>query len=132
MPVVIFSGVNNHNRTTIFASAIVSNETTETYVWLLEQFLSVMKGKEPIAIITDSAPAMKNAIKTVFPRSHHRLCAWHLVVNANKNIANPLFTQEFKNCMYGDYDVGKFEWKWAEMVAKFGAEENSWVQQTYE
>lgn len=27
-----FSGVNNHNKTIVFASAIVSNETEETYV----------------------------------------------------------------------------------------------------
>ncbi|KAJ1389588.1 MULE transposase domain [Sesbania bispinosa] len=31
-PVVIFSGVNHHNHTTIFACGIVSNETEETYV----------------------------------------------------------------------------------------------------
>ncbi|KAJ1376079.1 MULE transposase domain, partial [Sesbania bispinosa] len=43
LPVVIFSGVNNHNRTTIFATVVVANECEETYVWLLEQFSKVMK-----------------------------------------------------------------------------------------
>ncbi|KAJ1421606.1 MULE transposase domain [Sesbania bispinosa] len=43
MPLVVFCGVNNHNRSTIFAAAIIANETEETYVWLLEQFSRAMK-----------------------------------------------------------------------------------------
>lgn len=35
-PFVVFSGVNNHNQTIVFASALVANETEDTYVWLLE------------------------------------------------------------------------------------------------
>ena len=74
-PLVIFSGVNHHNQTTIFRAAIVSNETEETYVWILEQFLLAMKGKCLISVITDGDLAMKNAIRTVFPKPYHRLCA---------------------------------------------------------
>ncbi|KAJ1443658.1 MULE transposase domain [Sesbania bispinosa] len=43
MPLVVFCGVNNHNRSTIFAAAIIANETEETYVWILEQFSKAMK-----------------------------------------------------------------------------------------
>ncbi|XP_057426478.1 protein FAR1-RELATED SEQUENCE 5-like [Lotus japonicus] len=132
LPIVVFSGVNNHNRTTIFAIAVVTNETEETYVWLLEQFLAAMNGKQPVAVITDGHPSMRNAIRKVFPNAYHRLCAWHLLQNANRNIGNPLFTQGFKNCMFGDYDVGKFKRKWDELVLKLGLVDNSWVQDTYE
>jgi len=85
-PFVVFSGVNHHNQTIIFATAIVSNEVEGTYVWLLEQFLAAMKGKAPISVITDGDLAMRNAIKRVFPKSYHRLCAWHLLRNAMSNI----------------------------------------------
>ncbi|XP_057422495.1 protein FAR1-RELATED SEQUENCE 5-like [Lotus japonicus] len=129
--VVVFSGVNNHNRTTIFATAIVANETEETYVWLLEEFLKAMDGKHPKTVITDGAVVMKNAIHRVFPNVQHRLCAWHLLCNANTRIGNPQFTQAFKRCMFGDYDVGKFEKKWDDMVAKFGLQNNKWVQAQY-
>ncbi|XP_057420178.1 protein FAR1-RELATED SEQUENCE 5-like isoform X1 [Lotus japonicus] len=132
LPVVIFSGVNNHNRTTIFATAVVANETEETYVWLLEHFLRAMDGKHPKAVITDGAVVMKNAIQRVFPNAHHRLCAWHLLCNANTNIGNPLFTQAFRWCMFGDYDIGKFQKKWDEMVAKFGLQNNKWVKGLYD
>lgn len=34
-PLVVFSGVNHHNQSIVFAAAIVSNEIEATYVWLL-------------------------------------------------------------------------------------------------
>jgi hypothetical protein len=74
-PFVVFSGVNHHNQTIVFATAIVTRETEETYVWLLEQLLTAMKGKHPLSVITDGDTAMKNAIKRTFPNAHHRLCA---------------------------------------------------------
>lgn len=95
-PVVIFSGVNNHNQTIVFASAIVANETEETYVWLLEQFTEAMKEKVPTSVITDGDMAMRNAIKKVFLDAHHRLCACHLIRNAANNIRIPAFVLEFK------------------------------------
>ena len=41
-PVVVFSGVNHHNQSILFAAAIVVKETNETYAWLLERFLEAM------------------------------------------------------------------------------------------
>ncbi|KAF1862439.1 hypothetical protein Lal_00026973 [Lupinus albus] len=71
-PVVIFSGVNHHKQTTVFATVVVSNETDETYVWLLEKFFEAMNGKHPKFVITDGDLSMKNAIRRVFPEVHHR------------------------------------------------------------
>lgn len=76
---VDFFGVHNHNCSTIFVVALVSNETEETYVWVLEKLLEAMKGKEPNVVITDGDNAVRNAIKRVFPKAHHELCAWHLL-----------------------------------------------------
>lgn len=132
LPFVVFSGVNHHNETTIFGSAIIGNEKEETYVWLLEQFKEAMKGKEPSSIITDGDIAMRNAIKMVFPGAHHRLCAWHLTRNATSNIGIPEFTAAFANCMLGDYEVGEFERKWKDMVEKFGVAEHRWILEMYE
>lgn len=76
---VVFSGVNYHNNIVVFAVAIVAKETEDTYIWLLEQLLESMKGKAFSSVITDGNMAMINAIRRVFPKSHHRLCAWHLI-----------------------------------------------------
>ena len=42
MPFIPFVGLNNHRKTTVFGCAIVSDETEETYVWLLQTFLRSM------------------------------------------------------------------------------------------
>lgn len=112
---MIFSGVNNHNQTVIFATALVSDETEQKYVLLLEQFVDAMKGKAPVSVTTDGDLAMKNAIKSAFPYVHHRLCVWHLICNANSNVHILGFMKSFKKCMLGDFEVGKFENLWDEI-----------------
>ncbi|XP_025660938.1 protein FAR1-RELATED SEQUENCE 5-like [Arachis hypogaea] len=44
-PFVVFIGVNHHNQTVVFAACIVTDETDETYIWVLQQFLEAMKGR---------------------------------------------------------------------------------------
>lgn len=74
-PILVFSGVNNHNHTLVFGSAVIANETNDTYVCLLEQSIEAIKDRMPTSVITDGDMAMRIAIKKVFPNSHHRLCA---------------------------------------------------------
>jgi hypothetical protein len=131
-PLVVFSGVNHHNQSIVFCGAIVCDETEETYVWLLEQFLAAMGGKSPTSVITDGDLAMRNAIRRVFPECHHRLCAWHLIRNACTNVGKKQFVRKFKQCMLGDYDVGEFKQMWEKMVIEFGMETNKWVKEMYE
>ncbi|RYR25571.1 hypothetical protein Ahy_B02g059383 [Arachis hypogaea] len=131
-PLVVFSGVNHHNQTVVFAAALVADEKEETYVWLLQQLQTSMKGKAPVSIITDGDRQMKSAIEQVFPEAHHRLCAWHLLRNATSNIGKPKFTRMFRDCMLGDYEVRTFQRKWFEMVEKFGVVDKRWVQDMYE
>ncbi|KAF1885732.1 hypothetical protein Lal_00002631 [Lupinus albus] len=131
-PVVIFSGVNHHNQTTVFAAAVVSNETEETYVWLLEKFLEAMNGKHPKCVITDGDLSMKNAIRRVFPEVHHRLCAWHICNNAGKNIKKKNFHKDFQKVMYADVEIEDFNMMWEELINKHGLHNNAWVAQIFD
>lgn len=45
--------------------ALLSNETAQTYTWLLQTFLSNMQSKKPNSIIIYSDKAMAKAIKRV-------------------------------------------------------------------
>ena len=45
--------MNNHLQTIVFGSVIISNESEDTYVWFLEKFVEVMKGKYLKSIITN-------------------------------------------------------------------------------
>ncbi|KHN16236.1 Protein FAR1-RELATED SEQUENCE 5 [Glycine soja] len=131
-PFVVFSSVNHHNQTIVFAAAIVTDETKETYVWLLEQFLEAMKGKAPSSIITDGDLAMRNAITRVMPSVFHKLCAWHLLRNALSHVGDKQVLKWLKNLMLGDFEVVTFEEKWKEMIATFELEDNSWIAELYE
>jgi len=131
-PFVVFSRINHHNQTIVFGSGLVMNETEDTYVWLLDQFLTAMKGKAPVSVITDGDLVMKNAIKKVFMNVHHRLCSWHLLRNASANIGIPEFMPYLKRCMLGDIEVDKFEELWSEMVHKFSLEQNNWIKELYD
>ncbi|KAH9745342.1 protein FAR1-RELATED SEQUENCE [Citrus sinensis] len=84
-PLVMLVGVNNHYATCFFGCALLVDETVETYMWVLETFLSAMNNKKPISVVTDGDRAMRKAIKKVIPEARHRLCVWHLQRNAQSN-----------------------------------------------
>ncbi|KAL4365201.1 hypothetical protein AHAS_Ahas07G0082400 [Arachis hypogaea] len=130
-PLVVFSGVNHHNQTIIFAVALIWDEEKDTYKWLLQQLKVAMNGKAPISVITDGDLSMKFAIEKEFPNAHHRLCAWHLIRNATSNIGKPEFTSMFKTCMLGDYEIDVFRQKWFEIIERFGVENKNWVLDMY-
>ncbi|XP_021730585.1 protein FAR1-RELATED SEQUENCE 5-like [Chenopodium quinoa] len=48
-----FVGINCHWRTTMFGCAFISDEKTDTFVWLLKIFKKSMCGIEPKSIFTD-------------------------------------------------------------------------------
>ncbi|XP_025684705.1 protein FAR1-RELATED SEQUENCE 5-like [Arachis hypogaea] len=131
LPVIVLSGVNHHNQTCVFAAAMVSCESQDSYKWVLRRFLECMRGKAPKAFITDGDPSMRLAIMHVFPDAHHRLCAWHLLRNATAHVSQPRFTQLFKQCMLADIEVHEFERQWEAMVGECGVREVEWVMDLY-
>ena len=97
---MILVGVNHHFRTNVFGVALLADETTSTFIWVLEQFLDCMERKHPKVIVTDGDNAMRSAISQVFPSSLHRLCAWHLDTNAASNVPDGEFKIKFTKLMY--------------------------------
>ncbi|XP_073133747.1 protein FAR1-RELATED SEQUENCE 5-like [Henckelia pumila] len=77
-----FVGLNHHMQNVLFVLAFMSDETESSFEWLFRTFLDSMNGKQPETIFSDQCQAMMNAINTVFPHSHHRLCQWHINQNA--------------------------------------------------
>lgn len=63
-PLVIFSRCNHHSQNVIFGAALVLDETTETYQWMLKCFLEAMRNTQPNAFVTDEDLAMKEAVRT--------------------------------------------------------------------
>jgi zinc finger SWIM domain-containing protein 3 len=46
-----------------------------------------MRGNHPSIIFTNQDAAMAGAITYVFPNTSHRLCLWHIYLNASKHLA---------------------------------------------
>ena len=45
MPFIIFVGINHHYSTTVFGCALVADETSDNYEWVLNVFLHAMGEK---------------------------------------------------------------------------------------
>ena len=86
LPFVPFIGLNHHRSTVVFGVGIVSDETVETYEWLLQTFLEAMSNKHPRSVITDGDAAMRKAIKKVLTTTDHRLCSWHIEQNMIRHL----------------------------------------------
>ncbi|GKV25485.1 hypothetical protein SLEP1_g34922 [Rubroshorea leprosula] len=103
MPFAPFIGVNNHFQSTLLGCALLADESSTTFTWLMKTWVRAMGGKPPNAIITDQDKAMKVAIASVFHDTRHR--SW---------------TRE------------KFEERWQEMIRRFELVEDEWLQTLYE
>ena len=53
MSFALFVGVNHHGQSILLGCGLVSNENTETFVWLFREWLSCMSDVPSKAIITD-------------------------------------------------------------------------------
>jgi zinc finger SWIM domain-containing protein 3 len=140
-------GTNHHKQTIIFGCALIFNESIESFVWLFETFLTFMSGKHPSTIFTDQDAAMAGAIAYVFPNTSHRLCLWHICLNAAKHLSHVIhesnkneldknesdnkFLSDFKKYVYEDRSETYFIEKWHESLAKYNLEENSWMTNLY-
>jgi hypothetical protein len=50
MPLAIFVGFINQLQNVVFALALIRDERTDTFEWVLQQFKNCMDGKNPITI----------------------------------------------------------------------------------
>ncbi|XP_059591593.1 protein FAR1-RELATED SEQUENCE 5-like [Vitis vinifera] len=130
-PLVVLVGVNHHHQTVVFCCALLIDESVWTYEWVLETFLDAMMNKKPISVVTDGDKAMRKAIKKVLPDTCHRLCSWHLQLNAFTNVHIKDFSSIFARCMFMRGNEEEFEKVWHEMVANLGLNENRWVTEIY-
>ncbi|XP_071906211.1 protein FAR1-RELATED SEQUENCE 5-like [Coffea arabica] len=131
-PLVVLARVNNHFGTIIFGSALLSEETTEAYEWILGTLVKANGGKKPISVITDSDKSMRRAIENLLPNARHRLCIFHLKRNAETGTNKcSMFTSMFAKFMKKAIPIEEFEKEWHAVVASCGLDGNGWVKKMY-
>ncbi|KAE8655080.1 hypothetical protein F3Y22_tig00117034pilonHSYRG00691 [Hibiscus syriacus] len=126
-PIMSIVGVNHHYNTILFATTIIANETSQSFEWVLQNFLEAMMNKSPISIVTDGDRAMQRAIKSIIPYAKHKLYSWHLSRNAQANIGDPKFTATFSKCMASWWTTEEFDIQWLSVVSEFNVEKHPLV-----
>ncbi|GJX85934.1 reverse transcriptase domain-containing protein [Tanacetum coccineum] len=90
---VPFTGIDNHHRSVTLAAALLSNETAESYGWLLRAFKKAFS-REPMVMVTDQDPAMKIAVEKEFCNSRHRFCMWHIMEKLSTKASYPRLNRD--------------------------------------
>ncbi|XP_026378300.1 protein FAR1-RELATED SEQUENCE 5-like [Papaver somniferum] len=134
--ITTMNGVNDHGMSVLFGMTLLLDETTESFVWVFDSFLSAMSGKHPKTIFTDQAQAIGNAIKQLMPTTHHRLCLWHIHQNAAKHlahvyVANKDFVKDFEHCIYMAETKEDFGSLWKSMIEKYSLSDIEWLTNLY-
>ncbi|XP_021321752.1 protein FAR1-RELATED SEQUENCE 5 [Sorghum bicolor] len=136
MPFGLFVRVNNHFQSVVFGGVLLTSEKTEDFEWAFANFKDIMKGKEPMTILTDQCQAMAAAIKTTLQTSRHRWCKWHVLRKAKQWLGNVYtkntgFKSEFNKLVTEEVSIIKFERRWRQLVRKYGVEKNKYLKRIY-
>ncbi|KAL2926734.1 Protein FAR-RED IMPAIRED RESPONSE 1 [Bienertia sinuspersici] len=136
LPFANFVGVNHHGQTILLGCALVRNEDTETYKWVMRESLECMGGVQPGGIITDQSVPMAKAIEQVLPDSRHRLCVWHILSKVPRKLLAVKKVGEvhkkMKDVVYDSLSIEEFECRWIELIRSFNLEGNEWLNSLWE
>ncbi|KAK9269015.1 hypothetical protein L1049_000783 [Liquidambar formosana] len=85
-PFAVFVGFGYHRVIVVFGAALMYDETAESFTWLFETFLEAMSNKPPKTILIDQDAIMAKVVSKAMPYIFHKLCKWHILQNAIKNV----------------------------------------------
>lgn len=79
-----FTGIDKHEKCVTFAFVLLFKEDIPHFKWAFDEFLKAI-GRNPVCIITDQCPSMRQTIPMSFSATEefsatkHRLCMWHIM-----------------------------------------------------
>lgn len=123
MPLSLFLTVDNNTRSRLVAQALVSDETTESYKWILECTKKATM-IEPLVFVTDADPAMDAAIGQTYETAYQIHCIFHISENLPKNTKSKLsnqydeFVRDFYQCRNSLCEELFYE-RWSKLTDKY-------------
>ncbi|EXX68017.1 hypothetical protein RirG_108960 [Rhizophagus irregularis DAOM 197198w] len=120
----VFMVKDNYGRFQNVANALVEDELSSTYLWILKCLMKATDNIIPKSIWTDFEPELINAISQVFPNTQHFLCLFHIWQNIIKHLKTPLgsnfnnFSKAFYSCK-NSLSIEIFEQRWEFMIKTF-------------
>ncbi|KAL2519513.1 Protein FAR1-RELATED SEQUENCE 5 [Abeliophyllum distichum] len=131
-----FVGVNHHGQTVIFGCGLLSDETTESFVWLFTKFIEAMPNHTaPGVIITDQDAAIARAISIVLPSTLHRFCMWHILNKFSEKMNVVLYNDQYHrlvNIIKKSESPAEFEQQWIEVMETTELGNNEWLSSLFE
>ncbi len=106
------------------ANALVEDELSSTYVWILQCLVKATENTVPKSFWSDSEPGLINAVSQVFPNIPHFYCLYHIWQNIIKHFKGKLgakfhsFSQAFYSCRNA-LSTELFEQRWELMMNTF-------------
>ena len=79
-------------RSYLIAQALISDETTESYKWILECTKNTTI-TEPLVFVTDADPAADAAIGQIYENTYSIYCIFHISENLSRNLKSKLYDQ---------------------------------------
>ncbi|XP_056685594.1 protein FAR1-RELATED SEQUENCE 5-like [Spinacia oleracea] len=114
MPFSPFVGVNHHGKSI--------------------EWLKCM-GKPPKGILTDQDKAIGKAISKVFPGVPHRLCLWHMLQNASRNLGKLVEWKSIdtliRTAVHDMLDPAEFDEAWCLVMDTYN-QRKGWMLDAYE
>ncbi|CAL4936256.1 unnamed protein product [Urochloa decumbens] len=135
-PLLLFIGVNHHKQPVIFGTALIYDDSVQSFRWLFETFKSAMSGKQPKTVLIDQSTALSDAISSVWPGTTHRFSLLHLYLTASKVLrdnfqASETFALDFSRWLY-DYEEEDFISSWEILSEKYNLKDSEWLSKLYE
>lgn len=115
---------DNYGRFQNVANALIEDELSSIYVWILQCLVKATDNIIPKSIWTDSEPGLINAISQVFPTTPHFYCLYHIWQNIIKNLKGKLgsrfhlFSKAFYSCR-NTLSIELFEQRWTFMINEY-------------
>ncbi|XP_052162797.1 protein FAR1-RELATED SEQUENCE 5-like [Oryza glaberrima] len=131
-PLALFTGVNHHKQTVIFAAALLYDESVEAFRWLFDTFKMAMNGTQPKTLLTDRSDAISEGVAASWPATAHRYCVWQIYQNALQQLSQAFHGSKtldycFQKCLFDCEDEPEFLTAWREMLEKYDLEDNQWL-----
>lgn len=136
LPLASFIGVNHHRQPVLLGSALIADESEESFTWVFRAWLRAMSGCCPLSIIADQDKAIQHSIAQVFPGTHHRFSAWQIMAKEQENLGallsmNTEFKYEYETCISQSQTANEFDSAWNMLINKYNLRENAWLKEMY-
>ncbi|XP_021740122.1 protein FAR1-RELATED SEQUENCE 5-like [Chenopodium quinoa] len=133
-----FTGVDHHKNCINFVVGFIEKEDIMSFEWLFRSFLKAMGGNEPNCMITDQDPAMKIAIRSVFKKTEHRFCMWHIMKKLPDKVEKSImqeetgFLKKLCACVWHlEIEPAEFEERWNKVMIEYHLEQHEWLGYMY-